>query len=235
MSSETEMNKRRVYGRRQGRPLHGGRQKALDAMMPMIGIQNTPEDQSLLPSDLFGRDIQGRVHFEIGFGNGEHLLHLLKSYPDDVVIGAEPFINGMSAFAKSLEQYPDFIPRVRVLMDDALKILNSLRDHSVDCLYILNPDPWPKVRHHKRRMVCQSNLDVFARVVKPQGEMLQTTDVDELAEWMVRETTDHDAFEWLAESKQDWITPPHGWDATRYETKGKLAGRTQVYLQYRRR
>jgi tRNA (guanine-N7-)-methyltransferase len=235
MTELSEQNKRRVYGRRQGRPLHGGRQKALDNLMPLIGITNLPEDQSLTPSDIFGRPITGRVHFEIGFGNGEHLLHLLKNNPDDVVIGAEPFINGMSAFAKSLEQYPDYIPRVRVLMDDALKILNSLRDNTVDYLYILNPDPWPKARHHKRRIVSQDNLNVFARVVKSIGEMLQTTDVDELAEWMVRETTDHDAFEWTAESKDDWTTPPTGWDATRYETKGKLAGRTQVYLHYRRR
>jgi tRNA (guanine-N7-)-methyltransferase len=230
-----EINKHRVYGRRQGRPLHGGRQKALDTMMPMIGIQNLPEDGTLHPNDLFDILITGKVHFEIGFGNGEHLLHLLKQNPDDVVIGAEPFINGMSAFAKALESYPEYTSRVRVLMDDALKISNSLQGNSIDYLYILNPDPWPKARHHKRRMISQENLNIFARVMKQGAEMLQTTDVDELAEWMVRETHDHGTFEWIAESKQDWLTPPTGWDATRYEIKGKLAGRTQVYLHYIRR
>lgn len=227
-------NKRRVYGRRQGRALHGGRQKALDDMLPRVGIPSNllPEDQTISVDDLFARPITTKVHFEIGFGNGEHLLTLLNNHPDDVCIAAEPFINGMSAFLKAFEPRTQDHNRVRVLMDDALKILNSLKENSVDVLYILNPDPWPKARHHKRRIVSQANLDVFARVLKQGGTMIQTTDVDELAEWMVRETCNHGAFEWTAESKKDWTTPPAGWDATRYETKGKLAGRTQVYFHY---
>lgn len=234
MPESVVQNKRRFYGRRQGRPLHSGRQQALDTMLPLIGLHNLAEDQSLSPADIFGRNIKGKVHFEIGFGNGEHILTLLETHTDDVVIAAEPFINGMSAFLKSIEPKINEHQRVRVLMDDALKILNSLQDNSIDYLYILNPDPWPKARHHKRRIVSQENLNVFARVLKSQAEMLQTTDVDELAEWMVRETCDHGGFEWTAESKADWTMPPAGWDATRYETKGKLAGRTQVYLHYRK-
>jgi tRNA (guanine-N7-)-methyltransferase len=234
MSESVITNQRRVYGRRLGRPLHGTRKRALDVMLPIVGITALPEDASLSLQDLFGREITGNVHFEIGFGNGEHLIHLLDNYPNDVIIAAEPFINGMSAFLKELEPRIQDHKRVRVLMDDALKILKSLQNNSIDYLYILNPDPWPKSRHHKRRIVCQDNLTEFARVLKSGGEMLQTTDVDELGEWMVRETCEHPQFHWTAESKADWTTPPNGWDATRYETKGKLAGRTQVYFQYNR-
>lgn len=234
MAEMDALNKRRVYGRRQGRPLHTSRQNALNSLLPIIGLSNLPEDKSLTAADIFGRDIKGKVHFEIGFGNGEHLLTLLDHNPDDVCLAAEPFINGMSAFLKEFEPRKEDYKRIRVLMDDALKILNSLQDNTIDYLYILNPDPWPKARHHKRRIVSQENLNVFSRVLKPQAEMLQTTDVDELAEWMVRETCDHGGFEWTAESKADWTMPPADWDATRYETKGKLAGRTQVYLHYKR-
>ena len=225
-------NLRKIYGRRQGRPLHAARQKALDTLLPLLSVENFLEKKPLSMAELFPNFSPQKIHFEIGFGNGEHLLHLLNKFPNDAICAAEPFINGMSAFLKNLEPHIDDYKRVRVLMDDALKFLNALPDASIDYLYILNPDPWPKARHHKRRIVSQENLNIFARVLKQGGEMIQTTDVDDLAEWMVRETEAHSAFEWTAESKKDWLTPPNGWDATRYETKGKNAGRTQVYLRY---
>jgi tRNA (guanine-N7-)-methyltransferase len=120
------------------------------------------------------------------------------------------------------------------LADDALLALNSFEDQSVDVLYILNPDPWPKIRHHKRRVVIEKNLKVFARVLKDGGTMIQTTDVDELAEWMVCQTTACPAFEWQAQSPKDWQTAPDNWLATRYESKGGKAGRQQTYLVYKR-
>jgi tRNA (guanine-N7-)-methyltransferase len=120
-------------------------------------------------------------------------------------------------------------------MDDAIIVLNSLPDACIDYMYVLNPDPWPKARHHKRRIVGPENLDVYARVLKPGGILLETTDVDELAEWMAIHTASHPAFEWLAETPADWRTAPDGWMATRYENKGKDAGRQQSYLLFKRK
>lgn len=225
---------KRVYVRRQGRPMHQGRLDVLGTVFPKIKInkEELKEAAELSPSDIFGEDVQ-KLHFEIGFGSGEHLAYIMNENPNDHFIGAEPYLNGMSAFLKSL---PIPTPEnVRVHMDDALMVLNSLPDASVDFLYILNPDPWPKSRHHKRRIVNEANLEVYGRVLKDGGTMVQTTDVDELAEWMLTKTINCPHFEWCAEKPEDWKTAPNGWMATRYENKGKEAGRSQTYLIYKRK
>ena len=231
---DTIQKVKRVYGRRQGRPMHKGRVDVIDTILPIRQIPKDilKEDRTLSVADIFGADV-GALHFEIGFGNGEHLLYIMNENPDHYFIGAEPYLNGMSAFLKSLPTpTPD---NVRVHMDDALMVLNSLPDASVDFLYVLNPDPWPKTRHHKRRIISEKNLDVYARVLKDGGIMMQTTDVDELAEWMLTKTINCPHFDWLAERPDDWKTAPNGWMATRYENKGRDAGRTQTYLIYRRK
>lgn len=231
--NSAEQKKRRVYGRRQGRPLHATRQEALEKLLPTLEIPRDllREDASLNLKSLFGTQ-PTKIHVEIGFGSGEHLDLLMERHPQDFFIGAEPYINGMSAFLKTIETKPH--DHVRVLMDDALLILNSLPDACVDFIYVLNPDPWPKSRHHKRRIISQDNLTVFARVMKDHAQLLETTDVDDLAEWMVTETMNHGAFSWHANSANDWKTPPADWSATRYETKGQQAGRTQTYLLFTR-
>lgn len=226
---------RKVHGRKLGRPMHKTRIEVLDIILPRLEIPKAllQETQSLDPSEIFGVKPKA-LHVEIGFGSGEHVRALLDAFPDHHVIGAEPYINGMAAFLKDVKDNPPF-ERCRVLMDDALMILNSLQDASVDYLYILNPDPWPKSRHHKRRMAHPDNLKIFARILKDNATMIQTTDVDELAGWMASQTVNNPDFEWLAECATDWQTPPVGWLPTRYETKGIAAGRKQTYLQYRRK
>lgn len=232
---ENEQTKiRRVYGRRHGRPLHQGRLDVLETILParQVPVELLKEDAALTREQIFGEPVTS-LHFEIGFGNGEHLLYIMQQYPGHHFIGAEPYVNGMSAFLKSL---PSPTPEnIRVHMEDALTVLNSLPDQSVDYLYILNPDPWPKSRHHKRRIVSDENLKVYARVLKDGAMMVQTTDVDDLAEWMLTKTMNCPDFEWLAESPDDWKTAPNGWMATRYENKGKEAGRQQSYFLYKRR
>ena len=231
---EIKKQTRLVHGRRQGKALRNERAEVLTTLLPQLEISKDvlKQDKSLMPKDLFGVT-PNVLHFEIGFGNGEHLKHKMEEFADHHFIGAEIYINGVSAFLKSIKNQPH--DHVRLSMDDALIVLNSLPDASIDYLYILNPDPWPKARHHKRRIVGPENLDVYARVIKPGGILLETTDVDELAEWMAIHTNNHPAFEFLAENPTDWRTAPDGWMATRYENKGKVAGRQQSYLRFKRR
>ncbi|MCK6417399.1 MAG: tRNA (guanosine(46)-N7)-methyltransferase TrmB [Alphaproteobacteria bacterium] len=225
---------RRVYGRRLGRPLSPSRSDALDAVLPSLSIppNRLDEGEALHPDTLFSTPC-AQYWLEIGFGNGEHLLALIQRHPDIGFMGAEPYINGMSAFLKSL---PHPAPEnVRVLMDDAMKLVNSLQDQTLERIYILNPDPWPKKRHHKRRIVNSENLDAFARVLKPDGQLIMATDVDDLAGWMVTHATNHPVFTWTAECAADWQNPPADWALiTRYAAKGEQAGRRQSYLVFKR-
>ena len=226
---------RLVHGRKHGRPLKRGRSDVLEGLLPRLEVFKPAlrEDGKLEPKDLF--DVEpGVLHLEIGFGNGEHLVDILEANPGHFIIGAEPYTNGVSAFLTMVKDDPP-LKHCRILMDDALKIVHSLIPASVDYLYILNPDPWPKSRHHKRRVVSPENLTAFARVLKDGGTMIQTTDVDDLADWMVTQTINCPDFEWQAESSKDWQTSPKGWLPTRYEEKGREAGRKQTYLIYKRR
>lgn len=191
-----------------------------------------PEDGTLAPNTLFAKP-QPCV-FEIGFGGGEHVIDLMTKTPNRNYIAAEPFSNGMTMFLKHLKEKEFATDNIRVLMDDALYIARSLKSDSLDEIYILNPDPWPKSRHHKRRIVRQDTLDHYARILKPGGRLIMTTDVPGLAEWMVSETTRHGALTWTAKSKTDWETAPEGWSPTRYELKGAKGAQKMAYLIFQK-
>ncbi len=230
----TEVLPRRVFGRRIGRPLGASRQDVIDSMLPALTV---PEDKVTQQRDMDMNALFANpqpVVFEIGFGNGEHVKALMETHPDRNYIAAEPFINGMSAFLKSIIGMDH--GNIRVWMDDAITLIRSFPDASLEKIYILNPDPWPKKKHHKRRIVRQETLDQYFRTLKPGGELIMATDVDELAEWMVTETMNHGGFEWQANRSADWKTMPPGWMlTTRYAAKGVAAGRTESYLLFKKK
>ncbi len=202
--------------------------------MPVLslGAEILTEKADLAPSSLFDFDYK-ECWFEIGFGAGEHLAELLRRHPDNAYIGAEPFINGMAAFLKEIKD--ENHDHVRVHMDDAMMVANSLEDGCLDGIYVLNPDPWHKKRHHKRRIVRGENLDVFARILKPGGQLIMSTDVLDLADWMVTEAFTHPAFMWSAKCAQDWRMPPEDWITTAYEVKGAKGAKKMSYLFFEKK
>jgi tRNA (guanine-N7-)-methyltransferase len=224
----------RFYGRRSGRKLTSVRQNILDTLLPDIGI---PEDEitkdgSLAPSSLL-KIKPDRLVLEIGFGNGERLAEAIKQNPSTGFIGAEPFVNGMSSFLCDIKAQ-DTLKNVCAYMDNAIPLVKSFMDKSFDEIYILNPDPWHKTRHHNRRIVNQKNLDHFARILKSKGKLIMSTDVEPLAEWMVTEAMKHPAFKWTAKCANDWRQPPSGWISTRYETKRAKGAGKMNYLVFER-
>lgn len=230
----TDSAKRRVYGRRLGRPMGQTRQAAIDEILPKLTLVegDVAVERTLNPQSLFTKPQD--IVLEIGFGNGEHLKAMMEQKPDRNYIGAEPFINGMSAFLKSIADMPH--NNIRVWMDDAVTMVRAFNDESLSAIYILNPDPWPKSKHHKRRIVRHETLAEYHRVLKAGGRLVMATDVDELAEWMVTETINHGGFEWQAECANDWKTMPADWFVTtRYAAKGVAAGRTETYLLFIKR
>ncbi len=227
----------RSFGRRNGRPLKGTRRSALDHLED-VGIPpaKLSRDKSLDPRSLFSSPYPD-IWMEIGFGSGEHLLARMTENPHVGLIGAEPYVNGMSAFLgaldRSCKEKSSVLSdqNVRVYMDDALHIILSLQDNSLNKLFVLNPDPWPKARHHKRRIIRADMLDVFARVLAPQGDLILATDVEDYATWMIEHIHAHPAFTCPYKGPADTYTPPADWPlTTRYMEKGEREGRRAHYM-----
>ncbi|PZQ44512.1 MAG: tRNA (guanosine(46)-N7)-methyltransferase TrmB [Micavibrio aeruginosavorus] len=230
----TQEAKKRVYGRRLGRPMGESRQAVIDTLLPQLTLDaaSLTEDGTLDPVTLFKAERD--IVLEIGFGNGEHTKMMLEQRPERNYIGVEPFINGMSMFLKSIKDMAH--DNIRVWMDDAVMLCRSMKSDSLSAIYILNPDPWPKKKHNKRRIVRAETLKEYFRILKPGGDFIMATDVDELSEWMVTETMNHGGFEWQATCEKDWRTMPEGWFVTtRYAAKGADAGRRQSYLLFKKK
>ncbi len=218
---------RRLYGRRQAFKLRDRQQRLVDEMLPTIAV---PVDGALDARRLFGDD--RAMELEIGFGKGEHLAWHAMAKPERGFIGCEPFLNGVTGLLGDIED--EGLTNVRIHMGDALEVLERLPDASLERVYLLHPDPWPKARHAKRRFVNPGPLDRIARCLKPGGEFRLATDHPIYMRWSVMQMAKRTDFEWLAERPDDWVTRCDDWPATRYGTWAADEGRPIWHFRYRR-
>lgn len=217
------------YGRRRGKIIRAGKQAAYDSVMPWAQIQ-LPESAALLdPHAFFGGKYE-KIWLEIGFGDGEQLSFQAANNPGIGMIGCEPFINGVSALCRDIQEKS--LQNVRIFQDDARLLLARLAPRSLDRCCLLNSDPWPKTRHHKRRFVQQETLDTLHRLLKPGAEFRMSTDHPGLAAWELEKTYFHGGFRWNAATADDWRRRPADMPATRYQKKGAGQGRPTVFLSF---
>ena len=220
----------RLYGRSQGKPLRAAQQELVDKLLPQIAV---PEEGPVTAERLFGFDRP--LHFEIGFGAGEHLAYRADLLPDHGFIGAEPFLNGV---AQALTHVRDGgLVNVRIQHGDALQALARVPDGGLAMLYLLHPDPWPKAKHAKRRMMNDGPVDLFAAKLRPGGEFRFGTDHPIYVRHALMVMRRHsDQFDWLIDKPQDFQQRPGGWPETRYEHKARTVyGHEVWYFRYRRR
>ena len=219
----------RLYGRSSGHKLRPSQQALIETLLPTIAV---PDDGEVTSALLFGDDRP--LHFEIGFGSGEHLAERADMLPDHGFIGCEPFLNGVAtALGHVRDQH---LANVRIHKGDALEVLRRVPDGALSFVYLLHPDPWPKARHAKRRMVNPGPLALIAAKLKPGGEFRLATDHPVYLLWSLMVMQQHRTqFEWLAQRPGDFLEPPGGWMETRYGAKSRREGRRPLYLRYRRR
>ena len=219
----------RLYGRARGKPLRAGQQALVDELLPRIAV---PEQGPVTAERLFGQDCP--LHFEIGFGGGEHLAERADMLPDHGFIGCEPFVNGVAQALTHVREKQ--LTNVRLHHGDALEVLSRVPDGALSFLYLLHPDPWPKARHAKRRMMNDGPVDLFAAKLKPGGEFRFGTDHPVYLRHALMVMRRHtEQFEWLVEGPQSWQNRPGGWTETRYEAKARRLGHEVWYFRYRRR
>ena len=228
----TEARRRTLHGRRRGKKLRAGQESLLGTLLPRLALTLPDEPAKLDLARLFGGRLPpAGIWLEVGFGAGEHLVWQAEQNPGVGLIGCEPFINGVAKCLAHIERTA--VTNLRLFTDDARFVMAALPEQSLDRVFVLFPDPWPKTRHHKRRFVQRANLDVLARLMKPGAELRLATDDPSYLPWMIEHACNHPAFAWLAERPADWRGRPEDWPPTRYEQK-MLAGHKPVFLRFRR-
>ena len=158
---------------------------------------------------------------------------MAEQHPQIGFIGCEVFENGIAKLLSQIEQRR--LDNIRIFADDARLMVAALSPASVDTVFILFPDPWPKRRQHKRRIVSRPTLDGLAEIMTDDAELHLATDDGGYLSWILECITAHPAFEWLARRPGDWRERPPDWPSTRYEAKARAAGRSPAFVRVRRR
>jgi tRNA (guanine-N7-)-methyltransferase len=151
--------------------------------------------------------------------------------PDVLALGAEPFLNGVASALRHIDEAK--LDNVRLRQGDARQLLADLPNASLSRVFILFPDPWPKTRHHKRRIIQAEVVADLARVLKVGGTLRFATDWSAYVDWTLEQFAASPGFRWTAERASDWRAPPADHVTTRYETK-RLGDCAPVYLEFLR-
>jgi tRNA (guanine-N7-)-methyltransferase len=210
--------------------LSARKEHLLRELLPRLRLDlknNPPNDlRELFPFPV------AEVWLEIGFGSGEHLLWQAEHCPKVGLIGCDPFINGVASLLGAVEQRG--LATVRVQDGDARDVLGWLPDGAISRIFMLFPDPWPKKRQVKRRLLTPDTVKELARALAPGGELRFASDDADYAAAALALIGRSGGFTWLATRPADWRERPLDWPETRYEAKAASQGRKSIYLRFGR-
>ncbi|MGA0544596.1 tRNA (guanosine(46)-N7)-methyltransferase TrmB [Brevundimonas sp. VNH65] len=216
----------RTFGRIKSRPIKPKQAALFDTLMPQVALPD-PKAGPIDPRALMPEATE--VWLEIGFGGGEHLAGQAARHPQALIIGCEPFLNGVASLLRHIDE--GGLKNVRVHADDARAVVDALPDASLDRVMILFPDPWHKARHNKRRLVQDDFTAELVRVLKPGGRLRFVTDWKDYADWALERFERNPDLDWTAERADDWRIAPADHIVTRYEEK-KLGDTAPIFLDF---
>lgn len=225
---------RAFFGRVAGKRLHKGQRALFETLLPKVKIDFADELSPLAPTVPF-ENPDAPLVLEIGYGGGEHLARLATLHPDTNFVGAEVFTGGIGKMLEKIQA--GALSNIRLYTEDAIVLLADLPDASLERVYLLYPDPWPKKRHHKRRFISNITLAELVRTLKPGGHFCFATDIEDYANWTLAHMIRQSEFNWSTSPEpQFWHAPFEGWQATRYEAKARREGRlNSFYFTFTRR
>jgi tRNA (guanine-N7-)-methyltransferase len=209
----------RSFGRIKSRTLSNNKKDLLANLLPKYQINNSA---SILQSP--------KIYLEIGFGFGDFLFENAKNNPEILFIGCEPHINGVVNLLAKLQKEP--LENIKIFVGDNRLLLSTISKKIFDKIYILFPDPWPKTKHNKRRLI---NIDFFQLLhskIKNTGKLIVATDDNSYKKWILAEYFRSDLWQWHAKSKVDWQNFPNSWIKTKYQIKAEVSGRENIYLEF---
>jgi tRNA (guanine-N7-)-methyltransferase len=213
----------RSFGRLKSRPIKPRQAALMEARLPGLRIPAGPVDPAaLMPG-------AAETWLEIGFGGGEHMAAQAARHPRVLILGAEPFVNGVASAVRHVDEQA--LGNVRLHDGDVRELVARLPDASLARVFILFPDPWPKTRQQKRRLVQPELVADLARTLKPGGRLRFASDVASYVDQALERFLSSRTFTWQGERADDWRRPPADHVTTRYEEK-RLGDCEPVFLDF---
>ena len=220
------------FGRKRGRKLRAGRRQLLQSHLPELAIAIPEIGEPLDPRSIFPFAASS-VWLEFGFGAGEHTAAQAAANPGVGLMACEVYDNGVASLLAHIERRR--LANIRIHHGDGNEVIDALPEASIGRAFILFADPWPKARHHKRRLIGERGLARLARILRDGAELRLATDHVGYLRWMLEHILRSPHFEWTARRPADFRRRPADWPATRFETKAASQGRPATYLRLTRR
>jgi tRNA (guanine-N7-)-methyltransferase len=220
---------RNFYGRIRGKTLNAAQVVRLETDLADLspGPVSREDNPDRRPLDLAARFGDRPIWLEIGFGGGEHMVHMAKTWPDMSIIGAEPFVNGVAMLLGKIESAG--VSNLAIYPGDVRDLFDVLPEASISKAFLNYPDPWPKSRHHRRRFVTPGYLAGLRRVLAPGAEFRVATDIPDYVRQTMEEVPKAGFTVEAGPTDQPWTD----WISTRYEQKALREGRRPHYMTFR--
>lgn len=227
-TEEKSTHRLKAFGRKMVK-LSATQKSLLEQLLPNFEIHFKPG--IIDPGDYFS--VNGPLHLEIGFGGGEYTASLAAVCPNHRIIGCEIFLNGIASLLKKIED--EDLENIRIIHGSAIIALEEMfAKETFDFIHINHPDPWPKKRHQKRRIIQPEIVETLLMVLKPGGEIWLSTDVSEYLEWMSDCFSSSKELEPIETEGRFLDSLQADKLSTRYEKRGLAAGRGTGHLRYRK-
>lgn len=217
------------YGRRVSH-LTDSHKQILATVFPQYNLQQHADINAYLQS------LQSKysaINLEIGFGGGDFLLHSAINRSNEFFIGAEVFVNGVVNLLKNINNHNKPLHNISIYNNNVYLLLSSLPKNFFNNIYILFPDPWPKSKHKKRRLINKSNLKIFYNILKPNGTLRFVSDSADYINWSLQHFLPQSKlWQWQANNPLSFNTAPVDHVITKYHSKAIKQKHSVTYLQF---
>ncbi len=225
---EKDFKIKTFFGRRKGKGMSKAKEDLLSTRMKDFEVI-LPTKGKMDFSKLF-EFTPKKIIFEIGYGDGEHIVNMALKNPDVAFIGTEVFMNGNASILRKI--IDNNIKNIRIFPDDVNLLFPFIPSDIFDTIFVLYPDPWPKNRNEERRMINKNNVKLFADFLKKGGNLFVASDHPVYIPWVLFVMKNQDFFTWTALKSSDFTNPPSNWETTRYEQKAIAENRKPIYLNF---
>jgi tRNA (guanine-N(7)-)-methyltransferase len=224
------MRKVTSFGRRVGRKLKPIHHELVDQLSDRHAIKLDNCENIASFAKLLENCANQNISLEIGFGSGFQLTERAKINTNNLYIGCEPYMNGVVCMLRRMEQLG--LNNIMFYPDDVKNLLAHVPDNAIESIYILYPDPWPKKKHAKRRIIQQEFLNLLFSKIRPGGELILATDHDDYYQWICAEFTKAGCFK--NNNNVSHHEFPTDWIKTKYQLKAESQGKSSYYLAYQK-